>query len=172
MFINVSAAPHTIQLLQAQGFQQYNDGQFLTMGNPFSSAGNVQVRTIGAKENIDYSLNERELIASHLYCGCTCVICLSGGSAYPFLFRSRVFRKITCNQLIYCRDIEEYIMFSTAIGRFFARRGKPIVMMDYNKDISRLRGIYLKGVYPKLYKGPVHPRAGDLSYTETALFGI
>jgi hypothetical protein len=45
-------------------------------------------------------------------------------------------------------------------------------MIDANGRLSGLAGIYVKGVLPKYYKGPVPPSLGDLAYTETALFGV
>jgi hypothetical protein len=101
------------------------------------------------------------------------LLCVADDHAYPFVFRRRVIKRfLPCAQLIYCRGIEEFVRFSGPIGRYFARRGIPFVMLDSNSRIPGLIGIYLDGMLPKYYKGPYRPRLGDLAYTETALFGI
>ena len=47
-------------------------------------------------------------------------------------------RAIPCAQLIYCRDVGEFVRFAGPIGRNLARRGKPFVIIDSNGAIPGL----------------------------------
>jgi hypothetical protein len=98
---------------------------------------------------------------------------MTGDRAYPFIFRARKLKGLVpCAQLIYCRDIDDFVQFAKPVGQFLARNGKPLVMIDSNGPMPGLRGMYINGLLPKYYNGPVAPRRGDIAYTETALFGI
>jgi hypothetical protein len=79
---------------------------------------------------------------------------------------------IPCTQLIYCRNIEDFIRFVRPIGRYLARRGRPVVIIDSNGPIPGLVGKYFDGKVPKYFKGPERPSFGDLAYTEAVMFGI
>lgn len=174
-YINVSPAPHTLPILRVQGFSRYSDGQFLAFATPLPMSGDRRVKVVGLGERIDAAVEagERDLLLAHAQYGCLCLWCTTPERAYPFVFRPRMIKGfIPCAQLIYCRDLEEFARFAKPLGQFLARRGRPIIMIDANGQIPGLAGIYVKGVLPKYYKGPVPPSLGDLAYTETALFGI
>ena len=74
-------------------------------------------------------------------------------------------------QLIYCREMSEFIACAGAIGRALLRRGKISVIVDANGPIEGLRGIYTEKRGRKYFKGPNPPRLGDLSDTELVVYG-
>jgi len=174
-FVNVSAAPHTVSVIQAQGFSRYSNGQFFMVTSPLAFCGYTQIEVIavGGKPKVRFEAFEHELLQAHAQYGCISLWCTTPDQAYPFVFRSRTVKGfVPCAQLIYCRSMEEFVRFSKPIGRFLARRGKPFMMLDSNGPIPGLVGVYVDGMLPKYYKGPAQPRLGDLAYTESALFGI
>ena len=172
-YVNVSPAPHTLPILRVQGFTPYSEGQFLSIASPFGRDRCCKVVGWGAACEDYVEDREQELLLAHVQFGCACVMCVSGERVYPFVFRPRMLQGyLPSAQLIYCRHREEYARFARPLGRFWARRRRPIIMVDANAPIPGLAGIYIKGLLPKYYKGPVRPGLGDLAYTETALFGI
>jgi hypothetical protein len=74
-------------------------------------------------------------------------------------------------QLIYCRDLADYVACAGAIGRFLLGRGKISVIMDANGPIDGLRGFYTEKRGRKYFKGPHQPSLGDLSDTELVVYG-
>ena len=89
------------------------------------------------------------------------------------MFRTRLVKSaIPCAQLIYCRDIADFVRFAGPIGRFLALRGRPLVIVDANGPIAGVAGTYRRGTAPKYFRGPLRPRLGDLAYTEYALLGV
>jgi hypothetical protein len=174
-FVNISAAPHTLPLIQAQGFSRYSNGQFFALAVPFTFWDDGSVKVVAAEESrkSHFETFEQDLLRNHAEYGCTSLWCTTADGDYPFVFRSRLVRGFApCAQLIYCRSIEEFVRFSKPIGRFLARRGNPFIMVDSNGRIPGLIGVYVNGALPRYYKGPAPPRLGDLAYTEAALFGI
>jgi hypothetical protein len=174
-YMNVSPAPHTVPLLKVQGFFRYSNGQFFAATVPFISFDDQRTKIVPVEDGVSArcGTDEHELLLAHTRYGCMSLLCVADDDAYPFVFRRRVVKRfLPCAQLIYCRGIEEFVQFSGPIGRYFARRGIPFVMLDSNSRIPGLIGIYMDGMLPKYYKGPSRPRLGDLAYTETALFGI
>lgn len=174
-YLNVSPAPHTLRLLQFQGFSRYSNGQFLAAAVPLMRLRDRRVSispvTDAASEHA--GKGEHQLLLDHAQYGCISLWCVADGQAHPFVFRRRLIKGcVPCAQLIYCRDRQELVRFFGPIGRHLAKRGMPLVMMDSNGPVSGLIGIHAKGMLPKYYKGGVQPRLGDLAYTETALFGI
>ena len=74
--------------------------------------------------------------------------------------------------MIYCADLGDLVRFAGPIGRYLARRGWPLVIIDANGPIAGLTGIFRHGSMAKYFKGPQRPRLGDLAYTEYALLGV
>jgi hypothetical protein len=99
--------------------------------------------------------------------------CETAERAYPFVFRERrVKGLITCAQLVYCREVEDFVRFARPLGAYLSRRGRPLAILDANGPVRGLIGKYFDQTMPKYFKGPAPPRLGDLAYTETALFGM
>jgi hypothetical protein len=173
-YLNVSPAPHTRPIAEAQGYTRYAGGTFVALAS-VSAGPKIPVRITAAKRPPqapckDY---ERELLNEHAVRGCTSVWCETAERAYPFVFRIRRLKGfIPCEQLIYCSDIEDFIRFARPLGRYLAVRGRPLVILDANGPVAGLRGKYFVDKNPKFFKGAVQPRLGDLAYTEIALFGV
>jgi hypothetical protein len=74
-------------------------------------------------------------------------------------------------QLVYCRDIAEFVRCAGAIGRALIRHGKISVVLDANGRIPGLPGFYSTLRGRKYFKGPHPPRLADLTDTELVLFG-
>ncbi len=173
-YMNVSPAPHTWPILEIQGFRRYVDGLFVSVPS-LSASPNEDVTVVEATgfEDFTQSSFERELLITHARLGCVSVWCKSSKGAYPFVFRARMLRHVVpCFQLVYCREIAEFVRLARPLGWYLLRRGRPFVLVDANGPVPGLAGSYCSGLGVKYYKGPHAPRLGDLSYTETSLFGV
>lgn len=173
-YLNVSAAPHTWPIIEAQGFSRYSDGLFVCLPalKRRSAADTVEVFE-HVSHDIPVDAFEQQIVVQHAQHGCVGLWCVAGGRAYPFVFRPRLVKGfIPCAQLIYCRDMDDFARFAAPIGRYLAGRGRPIVIVDANAPIPGLPGIFRRGSKPKYFKGPQRPRLGDLAYTEYAILGV
>jgi len=172
-YLNVSAAPHTWPIIEAQGFSRYSDGLFVCL--PALNRPHFGMRIVKAGQHTDAAVEpfEDEILRQHAAHGCISLWCVSGGQAHPFVFRPRLVRGfIPCAQLIYCRDVADFTHFAGPLGRYLAWRGHPIVIVDANGPIPGLIGTFRRGSKPKYFKGPQRPRLGDLAYTEYAILGV
>jgi len=146
------------------------------MSVPWLSAaplGSVEVVAADAMLGVSVDRFEQDLLTTHADFGCISVWCLTEADAHPFVFvRRSVWRLVSCFQLVYCRDIDDFVRFARPLGRYLALRGRPLVLMDANGPMPGLVGRYFDAVRPKYFEGPNPPRPGDLSYTEASLFGI
>ena len=174
-YTNVSAAPHTWPIIEAQGFSRYCDGVFVAVPMLKGLFGGGGVRVFDARENpaASFDPSEQDILERHAEHGCISLWCEAAGSAYPFVFQPRlVKRAIPCAQLIYCRDVGDFVRFAGSIGRYLARRGKPFIIIDSNGVIPGLVGTFRRGRMTKYFKGPQRPRLGDLAYTEYVVLGV
>jgi len=174
-YINISPKQHTWPIIEAQGFTRYCDGSFITLPTLKGLLGGPRVKVItgGVKPDVPFDPYDQELLIQHTAYGCTSLWCATLERAYPFVFRSRfVSRLVPCVQLIYCRDMVDFTRFAGPIGRFFALRGKPFVIIDANGPIPDLVGAFFPDRPRKYFKGPHRPRLGDLTYTERAIWGV
>jgi hypothetical protein len=133
------------------------------------------VQVFEAREHLPVETDafERDILLQHGALGCISVWCVSAGRAYPFVFRPRTVKKlIPCARLIYCRDIGDFSRFAGPLGRYLARRGKPLVVVDADAPLPGLIGMFRGGRMPKYFKGAQRPRLGDLAYTEFAVMGV
>ncbi len=172
-YTNVSAAPHTWPIIEAQGFSRYCDGIFIALSTFKRAADNVRIFDAARTPSASFDPAERALLLRHAEHGCISLWCETAERAYPFVFRPRLARRmIPCAQLIYCADVGDFVRFAGPIGRTLAWRGKPFVIVDSNGAIPGLFGIYCPGSMAKYFKGPQRPRLGDLADTEYALLGV
>jgi hypothetical protein len=172
-YTNVSAAPHTWPIIEAQGFSRYSDGIFIAL--PALTLGGAKADVFDARRrpSVPFEPFERETLVQHAAHGCISIWCATPERAYPFVFRPRLVKAfVPCAQLIYCRDIADFGRFAGPIGRYLARRGRPVVIVDANEPIPGLLGVFRRGSKPKYFKGPQRPRLGDLAYTEYAILGV
>jgi hypothetical protein len=174
-YLNVSPAPHTRPIIEAQGFSRYCDGIFIAVPMLNGLFGGPKAEVFEAKRqpNVPFDPRDREMLAAHASHGCLSLWCVTPERACPFVFRPRLVRGvIPCAQLIYCSDMGDFVRFAGPVGRKLARRGLPFVIVDANAPIAGLLGWYSRGNMPKYFKGPRRPRLGDLAYTEHAVMGV
>jgi hypothetical protein len=103
------------------------------------------------------------------------VVCRTANGAFPFVFVPMRIRRGWISppgmQLVYCRDIAEYVACAGALGRVLLRQGRIAVMFDANDDVPGLTGFYTEKRGRKYFKGPHRPRLTDLSDTELVIYG-
>ncbi len=174
-YVNVSPAPHTRPIIEAQGFSRYCDGIFVAIPALSGFFGGEKVKLYAATRTpqVSFDPHDRDVLLQHAALGCVSLWCATPERAYPFVFRRRFVRKIVpCAQLIYCSDVADFVRFAGPIGRWLGRRGLPFAIIDANAAIEGLVGWYSDGNMPKYFKGPQRPRLGDLAYTEHAVMGV
>jgi hypothetical protein len=170
-YINVSARPSTVPIIMAQGFMKYSNGQFVAVPILLSRSDDNHVEIIEGERqpNTQFEPSERELLLAHANYGCISLWCTTPDRAYPFVFQRRKFRGLFPGvQLVYCRDVQDFVRFAKPLGLFLASRGIVLVRIDSNGPIAGLIGKYFEGMEPRYYKGS-KPSLGDLAYTQTVM---
>jgi hypothetical protein len=177
-YINISAATRTWPIIEMQGFRSYCSGLFFSIpALSFGGAG-IAIETVAPdKHTIDgLSTAEVELLARHARYDCLSLVCRTAdGRALPFILQPLRIRKgwiaAPAMQLIYCRDIDEYVQCAGPIGRRLLFDGKISVVLDANGRVPGLIGLYTELRGRKYFKGPHRPRLADLTDTELVLYG-
>jgi hypothetical protein len=172
-YLNLTPAPHTFPILDAQGFQRYCEGRFLAIPAVARSSESAAIEqwtaTMPAPADVD--TNQARLLQDHAAYGCISVMCRAKGVAYPFVFAPRrKFGVLPLVILAYCCDIEHFVRFAGPLGRFLLARGYLLVSIDADAPIGGLIGYY-DAMKPKYWRGANKPRLGDTSYTERTMFG-
>jgi hypothetical protein len=174
-YLNVSPAPHTRPIIEAQGFSRYCDGIFISvpMLNGLFGGPAVEVFDAQRPPKVDFDPFDQEVLLQHAAHGCISLWCATRERAHPFVFRPRLVKVgIPCAQLIYCREVGDFVHFAGPIGRRLARYGRLFVIIDANAPIPGLLGWFSRDNMPKYFKGPQRPRLGDLAYTEYGVLGV
>jgi hypothetical protein len=173
-YVNITPAPHTLPILRAHGYVQYSKGVFVTLPAARFGSRGTRVVAVNASSGPSAALDEFEsrLLLDHARYGCISLLCRDLDQTYPFVFRPRAYKSIPCAQLVYCRDLDQFVRFAGALGRFLTFHGRALVVLDSNGPIPGLIGKFFDGRMPKYFKGPARPRLGDLAYTEAAIFGM
>lgn len=177
-YFNVTPAPPTWPIIEAQGFKRYCSGAFLSVPALSRAEPDTTIEVVTPNmQSIDgLTRDEGTLLASHAGYGCLSLVCRTQtGEAHPFVFGPFRIRSgrvpLPLMQLIYCREVADFVRCAGRIGHFLLRRGKPVVMLDANAPVPGLVGVYTEIRGRKYYKGPNPPRLADLSETELVLYG-
>jgi GNAT superfamily N-acetyltransferase len=170
-YFNVTAGPQLWPILEAQGFTLYCSGRFVAIPALYTKSERTHVELFSADIRAGEDLRpfEIELLRAHAKYGCISLICRAANRRHPFIFLSLPESRAPRAQLIYCRDVEEFIRFAGPLGRFLLRRGFPLVGVDADCPIKGMIGRY--SAHRNYFKGPDKPRIGDLAYSELVILG-
>jgi hypothetical protein len=176
-YVNISAARWTWPIIEAQGFRAYCNGLFFSLPLLSRAGTDARVEIVPADvtEIAGLPAAEAELLIRHARYGCLSLVVRAARGAVPFVLQPmrirRGFLAPPAMQMVYCRDIADYVACAGIIGRVLLGRGKLSVILDANGPVPGLRGIYTERRGRKYVKGPVQPRLGDLSDTELVIYG-
>ena len=176
-YLNISPATWTWPIIETQGFNSYCSGLFFSLPALSSVKPGTTIETVSPDTRTIEGLSEAdaELLIRHARYGCLSLVCRTTCGAFPFILLPTRIRRgwiaPPAMQLIYCRDIAEYVECAGAIGRALIRHGKISVILDSNGRVPGLTGIYSKARGRKYFKGPHRPRLADLTDTELVLYG-
>jgi hypothetical protein len=170
-YFNISAAPYTWPIVEAQGFSIYCRGEMIAIPALARPIGNVSIE-IATKSSLLPDLPECALLQQHAHLNCLSLVLRCEGLTYPFIFqRYRVKRVLPTYRLIYCRDLIEFVHFAGNLGRYLLlQRATPFVLIDANEAISELVGFYSERRGRKYAKGSHIPKLGDLAFSESVFF--
>lgn len=177
-YLNVTPAPATWPIIEAQGFKRYCSGLFFSLPALSRPDEGATVEVMGPDAPRPAGLPEAEFqrLSTHARYGCLSLVCRTpGDTPHPFILtpfriqRGRV--PLPALQLVYCRDVADYVRHAGTIGRFLLRYGKPVVILDANGPVPGLFGLFTQARGRKYFKGPHPPQLADLAETEIALFG-
>jgi hypothetical protein len=177
-YLNISPATWTWPIIEAQGFVSYCSGLFFSIPALSRVTPGMIVETISPATRAIEGLSdtEVELLTRHARYGCLSLVCRTPTAGpLPFILLPMRIRRgwiaPPAMQLIYCRDIADYVRCAGAIGRALIRHGKISVLVDANGPVAGLTGIFSKARGRKYFKGPHRPRLADLTDTELVLYG-
>jgi hypothetical protein len=172
--LNLTPAAHTQSMIETTGFIRYTSGLFVAVPILSPPPADTPVRIIDAHDDpgAAFDPHERDLLLEHADYGCMSLWCVAHGRAHPFVFRPRTVRFLPCAQLVYGRNLDDFVRFARPIGLHLARKFRPLVILDANGPISGLVGKYFPEMMPRYFAGPNRPAIGDLAYTEISMFGV
>jgi hypothetical protein len=167
-FFNLTPAPHTWAILEAQGFVKYALGRFIAIPALCRSPRGARAWTFAddTQESHDLSPSEINVLRDHARWGCISLVCEYDGKRLPFVFKiGRSWHMPSVGRLIYCRNTESFVRFAGVIGRHLLRRGCAAVIMDAEERLRGVPGFYVRHSR-RYWKGPKPMRTGDLAYSE------
>ncbi|MFT4278477.1 MAG: acyl-CoA acyltransferase [Rhodopseudomonas sp.] len=176
-YVNISPAVNTWPIVEALGFKRYCNGMFFAVPllSRTEKGARVEVVTEATGEVAGLSEAECELLRSHAAYGCLALAVHLADCTMPFLFVPKRVKHgrfpFPAMQLVYCRDVAEFVRCAGALGRKLIWRGRPLAIVDALGPIEGLSGFYLDSRGRKYYRGPNPPRLADLTETELVLFG-
>jgi hypothetical protein len=176
-YLNISPAVRTWPIIEAQGFAAYCRGLFFSLPLLSRAVSGMTIETITPETTAIAGLDavETTRLTRHARYGCLSLVCRSQQGVFPFILQPFRIRRgwiaLPAMQLIYCRDVGDYVACAGAIGRLLLRFGKISVVVDSNGPMPGLAGIYTERRGRKYFKGPHRPRLADLTDTELVLYG-
>jgi len=174
-FINVSPAPHTWPIIEAQGFSRFCTGTFVAVPALMPRIGTARISEFrGSGDCSKYlAAGDIALLSDHRDYGCLCLVCETPDGAFPMILRrTKIWRGLLpAAQLIYCPSLDLLMNASGPLGRYLLGKGLPLLLIGATGPLP-LPGRYSHGKWPMYYRGEDKPWPGDMAYTERALFGV
>jgi hypothetical protein len=176
-YLNISPASSTWPIIEAQGFRSYCKGLFFSVPALSRQARGTTVEIVPADATAVEGLTcgEVELLTRHAAYGCLSLVCRTPKGVFPFVLLPmrirRGFIAPPAMQLIYCREVADFVACAGAIGRLLLRQGMVSVLLDANGRVPGLVGLYTERRGRKYFKGPHRPRLADLTDSELVLYG-
>ena len=173
-YINVSPAPHTQPIIEAQGFRPFASGSLATVPVLARRRERARVRLLKTSDGSIWSVwSDGYLIGDQLALGCLCLVVEAGDGPRPFVFSAprRLRGFLPAAQLLYCRDISDYVRFAGPLGPALLRHGSVVTLVDGVRQLPGVPGRSVNTGQRKYVVGSHTPRPGDLAYTELAIFG-
>lgn len=177
-YLNVTPAPNTWPILEAQGYRRYCDGLFFAFPALLPGPRGIRVETVGPDHAAIDGLSDDEMrtLRDQAAYGCTSLVAHAPDGPKPFVFlpfRMRSGRiPLPLMQLVFCRDPEDFVAVAGPLARRLLRAGRLGVIMDARGPVPGLPGLYTERRGRKYFKGPGSPRLADLADTELVLFGF
>ena len=176
-YFNISPASWTWPIVEAQGFRTYCRGLVLSfplLSRPVPGM-TVEIVSSDATKIEGLPAADVELLTRHAAYGCLSLVCRTASDVKPFVLLPMRIRQgliaLPAMQLVYCRNVADYIASAGAIGKALLRQGKISVFFDANGPVEGVAGFYTEKRGRKYCKGPHRPRLADLSDTELVLYG-
>ena len=166
-YINISPAPHTQPIIEAQGFRSFCQGSYLHW--PALSRATTLTRAKPLSREAAEAWRERDMLKAHLAWGCLGLVV--AGELFVFAPPRRLKGMLPTSYLLYCRSMEAYRTHARALGLALLQRGILAVLINTEQAVAGLVGRRINLRQSAYVFGPDAPRAGDLVYTELALFG-
>lgn len=174
-YINISPAPSTWPVVEAQGFKRFSEGQFFAVPALSPKGFGSSIVKVPSAIEIDVEPSERAILADHAQFGCLSLVCRTKNGDLPFVFAPFSIRAghvpLPGVRLIYCREMADFLLCAGALGRYLLKHGIVSVLLDVKDTMPALPGIYSEKLGRRYFKGPHPPRLGDLAYSEYAVFG-
>ena len=180
-YIVITPMPHVLSILEAQGYERYSEGRFITapalvvrQGDEGGGRRRGRVETFRSNRHSGNQLppEEVELLRTHQALGCISLVCTAGDRTFPIIIaRHRKSNVAPFATLAYSRDQADFTRVAGPLGRYLAFRGIPLALLDANGPIAGLPGRFYAN-HPNYFKGPDRPRLGDLAYSKRVFFGV
>jgi hypothetical protein len=176
-YFNISAATWTWPIIEMQGFNAYCNGLFFSIPALSRKSGiTADIISGDVQEIAGISDADTERLTRHARYGCLSIVCRTpGGETLPFILSPlRIRRGLIAPpamQLVYCRDVADYVRCAGSIGRLLLRQRKFSVILDANGAVPGLFGVFSEARGRKYFKGPHRPHLADLTDTELVLYG-
>ena len=173
-YFNITPAPWTLNILEAQGYKQYCEGIYIALPSLSSKSKPVTIERVvhGLSPDEHLSAVEIELMVQHAAYGCLSLVCSTSRERQPFVFALlHRFRILKYAVLMYSRNPDAFVRLANPLGSFLAKRGVSIVVLNANGPVEGLIGVF-SGKYPKYFQGEHLPDLADLAFSERAMFGV
>jgi hypothetical protein len=171
-FINPSPSEQVVPILKTFGFEPYTAG-LLVLDLRTAMRGRsarAAVQRLGIGDLTDLSERESQIAEDHLRMGCEVLRIETDDRAALLIHRRKWVRRVVpCSQVILC-DPDLMIDLAGPVMRALAGRGSLLALCDIDQSAKPAIGrVSPRGI--RYFKGATPPPAGDLSYSELAVFG-
>ena len=169
---NLSAAKHTLKTLDKLTFRPRATGQYVALANRNRPRG---AHMLSLTEGIREGLADCHVatLQDHAVRGCVIGCLATHDRLMPLIFLPRnIKRVLTGGQLIYCEDMQYFLVHCGPVLPWLRRKGKMALIMDASADMAEFHGSFLSGKAAKFVRGADPLWDVDHTYSEMFYLGF
>jgi hypothetical protein len=174
IFTDLTPSPAVIRINEAMGFQCWNEGATILFLPRFGWTSHSESAVQPLHKIPGNALNGavRQMLDDHAGMGAIVGALSNAPDTLPLIFYQTRLKGLPAAYLAYAEDRTQVFSNLSAVARFLLSKGRILLRVDGNQAHCPRGASFLRGGWPRLFRGQLDPNRLDYAYSEHVLLHV